>query len=122
MKILVFSIAFSVLASMQLNAQTEVTTLQPFSIGDVEFSVTPKQIDKTFKVQFLFPRAQYLEMYMTDLSGDLLAPLLEYQLLTEGVKTYNFDFPEDIPHGTYLLIIKSNDKSVIKKLDYLPKT
>jgi hypothetical protein len=122
MKILVLSVAFTILASMQLNAQSEEATLQPFSIGDVEFSVTPKQIDKTFKVQFLFPRAQHLEMYMTDLNGDNIASLLENQLLTEGVKTYTFDFPEDIAHGSYLLIIKSNGKSVIKKLDYLPKT
>jgi hypothetical protein len=106
---------------MQLSAQEEVASLQPFSIGEVEFSVTPKNIDKTFKVQFLFPRAQFLEMYMTDLNGDLVAPLLENQLITQGVKTYTFDFPEDTAHGTYLLIIKSNDKSVIKKLEYLPK-
>jgi len=121
MKFIVLIFAFVMILNLDAQAQ-EVTDLRPLSLGNIEFTIYPNTEEAEFKIEFLLPRDQVMEMYIIDPSGDLVGKVLNKQYIIAGVKTYDFDFPENTPYGTYFLVIKSNDKSIIKKVDFAAKS
>ena len=120
MKFIVLIFTFILVLNVNGHSQ-EVTDLRPLNLGNIEFTLYPNTADAEIKVQFLLPRDQVMEMYIIDPSGDLVGKVMNKQYLIAGVKTYDFDFPENADHGTYFIVIKSNEKSIIKKIEYLPK-
>lgn len=120
MKFLPLIFAFFFLANFNANAQ-ESTDLRSLALGNIEFTLYPNPEESQFKVQFLLPRDQVMEMYLIDQSGDKVGSIMQKQYIISGVKTYDFDFPEDALEGTYFLVIKSNKNSIIKKVDYTRK-
>ncbi len=100
--------------------QAEVVAFEQedISLANIEFTIYPNPSDMEFKVEFLLPRDQLMEMYLININGDRVKQLLSRQLVEGGVRAYDFSFPASAPFGMYFLVIKSNKKSVIKKLEY----
>ena len=100
-------------ASLSMIASTSTLTLV-----NIDFSVYLNPSVSALNIQFLNPEDQQMEMYLIDLSGDLVANVLEPSMILAGVKTLNFDFPSQIENGTYFLVIKAHGRSLIQKIDW----
>ncbi|GLR15618.1 hypothetical protein [Portibacter lacus] len=102
-------------SATQLKAQ-ETSSTELLSMGEIEFTVYPDFAKSKIMVQFLLPKDQTMEMYLIDESGDKIDELFRKQFVQSGVKTYNFDYPVTKENENYFIVIKANDRSVIKKI------
>ena len=121
MKRLGFSLLFITILIFSADAQTsnkQFVREANVNLSNLEFSIYPNPTDHDFRVEFLLPFDQELEMYIINTSGDPIKKFLSKQVVEAGVKNYEFEFPQDAIFGIYFLVIKSDNKVIIKKIEY----
>jgi hypothetical protein len=88
------------------------------TLNEKNVTVYPNPFGNSFNLQFYLPKAEELEISITDITGQLVKQM-ELSGLHEGQNEIGISLEESIGKGIYLLNIRSAGGMVVKKLTKL---
>jgi len=91
-----------------------VRYLSDFDVGIVEFGVAgssvvvyPNPIVNRATLSFELTEPQQLSIHLMDMQGKLVSTILDNQLRTVGAHSQSIELPQDLPAGTYQLVLSN---------------
>lgn len=108
-----FSCTFSTIQAIESRAEIEALP-KPEPTASLSVELFPNPFQESTTIKFFLPQADEVQLLVTDLNGKIIKEEHKHNI-SEGWQSTVFE-PGNLPSGMYLLVLKSNNQTVVKKM------